>query len=101
MRHSHTSTHIPYTTLFRSASLNSLVHNDPQQAQKEAEAQRQRLGTIDGQAQRMLSNQTHRSCTDPDATLGQKQGTPRQLRSEEHTSELQSHVNLVCRLQLD
>src|SRR5690242_21583620 len=25
----------------------------------------------------------------------------RQLRSEEHTSELQSHVNLVCRLLLE
>src|SRR5438477_8575432 len=24
--------------------------------------------------------------------------TPQQLRSEEHTSELQSHVNVVCRL---
>src|SRR5690242_20983822 len=27
--------------------------------------------------------------------------TPRPVRSEEHTSELQSHVNLVCRLLLD
>src|SRR5690242_21090506 len=26
---------------------------------------------------------------------------PRQTRSEEHTSELQSHVNLVCRLLLE
>src|SRR5690242_21504066 len=26
---------------------------------------------------------------------------PRWLRSEEHTSELQSHVNLVCRLLLE
>src|SRR5438477_9006685 len=26
---------------------------------------------------------------------------PRRLRSEEHTSELQSHVNLVCRLLLE
>src|SRR5690242_21073934 len=26
---------------------------------------------------------------------------PRGLRSEEHTSELQSHVNLVCRLLLE
>src|SRR6267142_7158544 len=28
-------------------------------------------------------------------------GTPRVRRSEEHTSELQSHVNLVCRLLLE
>src|SRR5690242_21357898 len=27
--------------------------------------------------------------------------SPRMLRSEEHTSELQSHVNLVCRLLLE
>src|SRR6266480_7797753 len=29
------------------------------------------------------------------------QGPPRPGRSEEHTSELQSHVNLVCRLLLE
>src|SRR5690242_21580644 len=28
-------------------------------------------------------------------------GTPLRSRSEEHTSELQSHVNLVCRLLLE
>ena len=72
------------TLIAADASLNSLVHNDPQQAQKEVEAQRQRRGTIDGQAQRKLSNQTHRSRTDPDATLAQKQGTPRQLKYKVH-----------------
>src|SRR4051812_49447072 len=30
-----------------------------------------------------------------------KQGAPLRERSEEHTSELQSHVNLVCRLLLE
>src|SRR5690242_21455588 len=29
------------------------------------------------------------------------QSTPKTYRSEEHTSELQSHVNLVCRLLLE
>src|SRR6266571_4358048 len=34
--------------------------------------------------------------------LGQEVGRdPRRPRSEEHTSELQSHVNLVCRLLLE
>src|SRR5438477_9172037 len=28
-------------------------------------------------------------------------GRPARMRSEEHTSELQSHVNLVCRLLLE
>src|SRR6476659_10626992 len=83
------------TLIAADASLNSLVHNDPQQAQREAEAQRQRRGTIDGQAQRKLSNQTHRSCTDPDATLAQKQGTPRQLKYKVHqTIDADSRVIL-------
>src|SRR4051812_49457221 len=30
-----------------------------------------------------------------------REESARQLRSEEHTSELQSHVNLVCRLLLE
>src|SRR5260370_25583025 len=32
---------------------------------------------------------------------GPPRGTARQPRSEEHTSELQSHLNLVCRLLLE
>ena len=72
------------TLMAADASLNSLVHSDPGEAQKEATAQRQRRGTIDGQAQRKLSNQTHCSQTDPDATLAQKQGTPRQLKYKVH-----------------
>src|SRR5690242_21329387 len=31
----------------------------------------------------------------------QQFGSPLEYRSEEHTSELQSHVNLVCRLLLE
>src|SRR6266571_3959615 len=37
----------------------------------------------------------HRACPTPPPR------TPPQRRSEEHTSELQSHVNLVCRLLLE
>ena len=64
----------------------SLIHSSTTTltGQQEAEAQRQRRGMIDGQAQRTLSNQTHRSRTDPDATLAQKQGTPRQLKYKVH-----------------
>ena len=83
------------TLIAADASLNSLIHNDPQQAQQEAEAQSQRRGTIDGQAQRTLSNQTHRSRTDPDATLAQKPGTPRQLKYKVHqTIDADSRVIL-------
>ena len=45
--------------------------------------------------QRKLSNQTHRSRTDPDATLAQKQGTPRQLKYKVHqTIDADSRVIL-------
>ena len=61
----------------------------------EAEAQHERRGSIDGRAQRKLSNQTHRSRTDPDATLAQKQGTPRQLKYKVHqTIDADSRVIL-------
>src|SRR5690242_20935138 len=35
------------------------------------------------------------------ATPAEARPPPRATRSEEHTSELQSHVNLVCRLLLE
>src|SRR5260370_27702269 len=36
-----------------------------------------------------------------DVTAGKRKGNSVDLRSEEHTSELQSHLNLVCRLLLE
>src|SRR5260370_20354371 len=36
-----------------------------------------------------------------DRPIGTNQGVQFPLRSEEHTSELQSHLNLVCRLLLE
>ncbi len=83
------------TLIAADASLNSLVHNDPEHAQLEEESQRQRRGTIDRKAQRKVSNQTHRSRTDPDATLAQKRGTPRQLKYKVHqTIDADSRVIL-------
>ncbi len=83
------------TLIAADASLNSLVHNDPEQARQEDEAQRQPRGMIDGRAQRKISNQTHRSRTDPDATLAQKRGTPRQLKYKVHqTIDADSRVIL-------
>jgi transposase len=82
------------TFIAADASLDSWVHVDPEQAKHETEAQ-QRCGTLDGRAPRKLSNQTHRSCTDPDATLAQKKGTPRQLKSKVHqTIDADSRVIL-------
>src|SRR5438477_9759031 len=55
---------------------------------------------------RSISSTTSRTPTSSSATTApcstsRPTGTPRAARSEEHTSELQSHVNLVCRLLLE
>src|SRR5260370_15229018 len=72
------STLFPYTTLFRSASLVfsclAVAQHDPGPAPADGPGRGTSPLTGD-----MLSN----------------------LRSEEHTSELQSHLNLVCRLLLE
>src|SRR5690242_20771525 len=65
------STLFPYTTLFRSAG-----RSDVESLQKRHDAMRARA---------------HRDALPVDHGR----------RSEEHTSELQSHVNLVCRLLLE
>src|SRR6266480_7800254 len=52
---------------------------------------------------RRLATSARPSRTDSVAPLRtyRSPGVPRSPRSEEHTSELQSHVNLVCRLLLE
>src|SRR5690242_21173103 len=72
------STLFPYTTLFRSP------------VPYEEFAVLFREDVVRHRAQRHLVPQP--------AAEGEHQ---RRLRSEEHTSELQSHVNLVCRLLLE
>src|SRR5256885_5298086 len=66
------STLFPYTTLFRSSSM----------TKKSCAAS---------------SNCSSRQ----QASTWKKQGRPKRRRSEEHTSELQSPCNLVCRLLLE
>src|SRR5260370_29627496 len=41
------------------------------------------------------------SCTSPSSTTQRSATAKYRMRSEEHTSELQSHLNLVCRLLLE
>ena len=74
------------TLIAADASLNSLIHNDPDKAQQEAEAGQRCKGLMDSSSKRNVSNQTHRSRTDEDATLAQKRGTPRQLKYKVHQS---------------
>src|SRR5690242_20952803 len=71
------STLFPYTTLFRSFSSHSLF---PPATSTESGL------SVSG----VVRNDACRDCT---VHVGS--------RSEEHTSELQSHVNLVCRLLLE
>ena len=74
------------TLIAADAALDSMVHNDPQQASEEAESLQGRTIAIEPPATRRISNQTHTSRTDPDATLAQKRGTPRQLKYKVHQS---------------
>src|SRR2546426_3912311 len=76
------STLFPYTTLFRSrVQVDSLV-------EKEEAAARAQVAAVAGDIPQQLGVQ-------------QAQLEQAQRRSEEHTSELQSPCNLVCRLLLE
>src|SRR5690242_21948389 len=84
MRRPPRSTLFPYTTLFRSRP-RALRYRDPGalHTRRDARAPAARLRTHG-------ARQGHRRAP-----------RRRAPRSEEHTSELQSHVNLVCRLLLE
>src|SRR5690242_21417387 len=85
------STLFPYTTLFRSIRLRSVMAVGYSASPVEDRCLRTPSSTrvsISGAGTRvMLPASSFRCC--------------RIARSEEHTSELQSHVNLVCRLLLE
>src|SRR2546430_12747846 len=72
------STLFPYTTLFRSPRQSECPHH-----------RRQPVRTAD-----------HQGAEDPAGVQREHAGPDAQTRSEEHTSELQSQSNLVCRLLL-
>src|SRR5260370_32472363 len=79
------STLFPYTTLFRSSDRGSIFYLCRLSAHDPRFPKFPRLPVL--------------QCA------GYEEGAPkpqtRKLRSEEHTSELQSHLNLVCRLLLE
>src|SRR5256885_5374511 len=93
------STLFPYTTLFRSpvvlnSSLGSLGQLD---ADRQAEGiGPDYLDLISHRAGLQFDYMTARNYTELEAILGSGKA-----RSEEHTSELQSPCNLVCRLLLE
>src|SRR2546430_3719690 len=81
------STLFPYTTLFRSVSSMSTEGRTPMEQTKKIPAEAVELYTrfIHGEISRRAMNETREQL----------------YRSEEHTSELQSQSNLVCRLLLE
>src|SRR5260370_21989007 len=84
------STLFPYTTLFRSRALNSVA------ADRGAGDRHRQGGDAEGRGpDRSRQRELQRRRGRPPAPERQSR------RSEEHTSELQSHLNLVCRLLLE
>src|SRR5688572_31957014 len=83
------STLFPYTTLFRSPTM-----EEPRSRRVDHHGSHDPLSP----EQRIPAND-HASATCPGGSVGASES--RRLRSEEHTSELQSQSNLVCRLLLE
>src|SRR2546430_6640620 len=84
------STLFPYTTLFRSR-VDHPDRGDARRAPVEAHEPRGR-GRLRGAE--VLDDERRVEAEEPPGDVGQ-------VRSEEHTSELQSQSNLVCRLLLE
>src|SRR5438034_1827709 len=80
IRRSPTSTLFPYTTLFRSAPIHAV---------------RKRRVRLDDRGSRTPFDHDEAARVRDDRAVGSG------ARSEEHTSELQSHSDLVCRLLLE
>src|SRR2546429_3363853 len=80
------STLFPYTTLFRSSDLDSR-----KQLESAVGAIAERLSRADARALEVEAKKSE----------SQRHDLMRKLRSEEHTSELQSRLHLVCRLLLE
>ncbi len=71
------------TLIAADAALNSLVLKEPSRVGHEIP---ESAKPLDSRIPRKLSNHTHHSCTDPDASLAQKKGSPRQLKYKVHQS---------------
>src|SRR2546430_5611396 len=91
------STLFPYTTLFRSQR-----DQDPKHQQRLAQDRARTAGAMDDlreERERVLG--LIESLQSAESRRGILEELVGDLRSEEHTSELQSQSNLVCRLLLE
>src|SRR5690242_20872258 len=100
-RHPPRSTLFPYTTLFRSKQgiQQELLRSTPPEGTPAVSPSTAAAITAAGtqgqyEFEKVSAGETFIG-TCPDC------GSSMEFRSEEHTSELQSHVNLVCRLLLE
>src|SRR5690606_40785900 len=93
------STLFPYTTLFRSDYLMTSVNVDSKLAREERKTLFSLISEIDeklaGKGRKCLI------CCGHGSISVMEEGKLVEYRSEEHTSELQSRENLVCRLLLE
>src|SRR5207247_11299002 len=83
----------PYTTLFRSARrCRPAARRGAQRASRDARgwAENRRMGV-----------DTRPNSPGQERFVAEVQGAEKKRRSEEHTSELQSRVDVVCRLSLE
>src|SRR5207302_10527856 len=85
------STLFPYTTLFRSAEINAVGLRHRDHAVQHRRRRAAGAGLLAGQAE----------IADLDGVRRVGEVVDLRFRSEEHTSELQSRENLVCRLLLE
>src|SRR3712207_7746388 len=90
------STLFPYTTLFRSERKRPLAKNTRERIRRGLERLAREPFAI-----RLTHGGTPRPLTLPLVTLTQRHDAAMVMRSEEHTSELQSRQYLVCRLLLE
>src|SRR5687768_17757495 len=89
------STLFPYTTLFRSVEMRILRLERVVRPQHRFDAERQDLVAL------VLLQSFTNALAAQLFTNGEHIGPVDQFRSEEHTSELQSRLHLVCRLLLE
>src|SRR5207249_10438969 len=93
------STLFPYTTLFRSRVKCSLRSNiEPKQPNSGHSSPTHRVRRTKRVNSAISSGPTRRL---PKTKNGRRKNSDNRTRSEEHTSELQSRFDLVCRLLLE
>src|SRR5689334_23648447 len=94
------STLFPYTTLFRSAAKEQIFVLESRGGADAAT----RIADLNQQAARIASERTLPLANEMEDTINKVVDATKaqaEMRSEEHTSELQSQFHLVCRLLLE